>query len=346
MKNMKVIDKGKLLELLEFWGHDYTVIVPFQDNGNLLFGDLNNVALSTAFNGRPVVSLKEHLFPQREKIFTFNTSDNSRVAVQDHLDYTRRIIWGIRPCDLKGIETLDAIFLSGYVDNYYEIRRKNTVLMGLNCNEPCDTCFCAFCQAGPFAKDGFDLLFTDLGGSYLVQIGSELGEALAGKSPGFFTPATDAAVAKANSLAEASRQAFKTTVQTDLARQKLANLPEWWDNIIWQEESATCMLCGGCNFVCPACHCFNIDDITGAEGISTRIRYWDSCQLGGFTQMAAENTRNSRAERLRQRIFHKFVYIPAKYHGVPGCTGCGRCIEACPAEIDITRILERITRNG
>jgi ferredoxin len=58
--------------------------------------------------------------------------------------------------------------------------------------------------------------------------------------------------------------------------------------------------------------------------------------------MAAYNSRATQAERLRQRIYHKFSYNPDKYDGQIGCTGCGRCIDVCPAGIDITYILRRV----
>jgi ferredoxin len=339
MNEIKIIDKAKLVGLLEVWNKDYEVVVPAIESGNLIFSNLEDVEIATTFEGRPIVNPKEYMFPQREKIFTFDTTDKANIGVEPHYNERKRIIWGIRPCDLKGIETLDTIFLSNYVDSYYEVRRKNTILIGLNCIKPCDTCFCNSCNAGPFAKSGFDILFTDLGNKYLVQIGSKAGEELVCKVSELFKPASTADTDKAAALEKASLKAFKRSVSPD-AKKKL---PDTWGSPLWQEESATCILCGGCNFVCPTCHCFNIEDIASGKQSSTRVRYWDSCQFGGFTQMAAENTRRTQSERLRQRIFHKYVYTPDKYNGAIGCTGCGRCIEVCPAEIDITHILGRVT---
>ncbi len=91
-------------------------------------------------------------------------------------------------------------------------------------------------------------------------------------------------------------------------------------NPVWAEEAAKCILCGGCNWVCPTCYCFNIEDVTSGDK-TQRVRYWDSCQLGGFTQMVAMNSRATQAERLRQRIYQKFSYNPDKYGGEIGCTG-------------------------
>jgi len=319
---------------------DHEVIVPAVENGTLVFGNMGSVKMETGFSGRPLISPKEYFFPQREKIFTFNAKDSKNVDVKAHMNNAKRVIWGVRPCDLYGLKTLDTIFLTNYVDTYYKARRDNTIIIGLNCNEPCDTCFCDSCNTGPFATEAFDLLFTDLGDKYLVNVGSKKGEKAMSKSAKLFGAAAAADKTKAGDLEKKSKKAFTRSVRSVEAKKKL---PSSWGDALWPEEALPCILCGGCNFVCPTCHCFNIEDIVEGDGISTRVRYWDSCQLGGFTQMAAENTRNHQSERLRQRIFHKYVYTPDKYNGVPGCTGCGRCIEVCPAEIDITHILGRVT---
>jgi predicted aldo/keto reductase-like oxidoreductase len=46
-------------------------------------------------------------------------------------------------------------------------------------------------------------------------------------------------------------------------------------------------------------------------------------------------------ERWRQRFMHKFSYIPY-LHGLLGCTGCGRCLEACPSRIDIREVVKYV----
>lgn len=339
MNTFMIMDKGKLEDFLKSLGRDYEVVVPAIENGNLLFIEDTSKVVAD-FKGRPRISPKEYLFPQREKILSFDTSDKVNVAVKSHANETKRVIWGVRPCDLQGIKTLDAIFLTTYVDNYYEARRKNTILIGLNCNEPCETGFCASCGAGPFASDAFDLLFTDLGDRYLIDIGTKTGQELVDQNATLFSAASAGDKAKADELEKKCKQTFKRSVNPEEVRRKL---PASSGDALWVKESENCMLCGGCNFICPTCYCFNIEDVARGEQTSERVRYWDSCQLGGFTQIAAENTRRDQSERLRQRLFHKYVYIPGKYNGILGCTGCGRCIEVCPGELDITEVLGRVT---
>ena len=52
------------------------------------------------------------------------------------------------------------------------------------------------------------------------------------------------------------------------------------------------------------------------------------------------NPRRYLYERLRNRFDKKFEFFP-NVLGVTGCTGCGRCIEACPGKIDIREVLKK-----
>ena len=333
---MKILNKSNLASFLEGLKSEFKVAAPLREGQDILFGDLDSSNLATDFVGKPAFSPKEYLFPQRERLFTFR--EDADVEIEAHLNESKQVIWGVRPCDLYGLKFLDKVYLSDYVDPYYQARRSNTILMGLNCNEAEESCFCNSMGTGPFAKEGFDLLFTDLGDVFLVEVGSKGGEKLVEKQASLFTNATSKDEAQAKVLEEESKKTFKTTINLEKVKAKIDAASA---NPVWAEESAKCILCGGCNWVCPTCQCFNVDDIRSGNE-TQRVRYWDSCQLGGFTQMAAVNSRATQAARLRQRIFHKFSYNPDKYDGQIGCTGCGRCIDVCPAGIDITYILRRV----
>jgi sulfhydrogenase subunit beta (sulfur reductase) len=59
-----------------------------------------------------------------------------------------------------------------------------------------------------------------------------------------------------------------------------------------------------------------------------------------FTRHSSgHNPRGARKARVRQRFLHKLSYMPSKLGGAAGCVGCGRCITACPVNIDIREVM-------
>jgi len=114
-----------------------------------------------------------------------------------------------------------------------------------------------------------------------------------------------------------------------------------FDNPIWEEIHQKCIKCGVCTYLCPACHCFDVQDETVGEK-GRRMRNWDSCMFPKFTEHASgHNPRATQKERWRQRIMHKFNYLKENT-GLYGCVGCGRCVEYCPVNLDIRKVLKDI----
>jgi ferredoxin len=110
----------------------------------------------------------------------------------------------------------------------------------------------------------------------------------------------------------------------------------------------SCIRCGVCTYLCPSCHCFDInDEIESASPFrGTRVRTWDTCQFPDFTMHSSgHNPRPDKASRLRQRLLHKFRYF-VETTGQFMCVGCGRCISHCPVGIDIISVLEKVKSHG
>ena len=123
----------------------------------------------------------------------------------------------------------------------------------------------------------------------------------------------------------------------------LQKIKGWLDNHfedpLWAGIAERCAGCGACAFLCPACHCFDIVD-EGSESKGERRKYWDACGFGKFTMHAStHNPRDVQPARYRNRIMHKFKYYDDKF-GQTLCTGCGRCVRACPVGIDIAAVLD------
>ena len=120
-------------------------------------------------------------------------------------------------------------------------------------------------------------------------------------------------------------------------------LSKMFEHPIWDKITKGCIGCGTCTFVCPTCYCFDIDNENyGAEGC--KYRCWDSCMFSDYTRMAGgANPRPTKKERLRNRYMHKLSYFNERY-GETLCVGCGRCIENCPAHLDISEFIEKASK--
>lgn len=110
------------------------------------------------------------------------------------------------------------------------------------------------------------------------------------------------------------------------------------DTEFWIKQTAKCLSCGACTYLCPTCQCFTITD-EGSPLEGRRLRSWDSCMSPQFTlETSGHNPRAEKFKRMRNRISHKFSYYPQSYDGAYSCVGCGRCVISCPVSLDIRRV--------
>ena len=119
--------------------------------------------------------------------------------------------------------------------------------------------------------------------------------------------------------------------------------PPQFADAFWQQFSERCLSCRTCSYVCPTCRCFDVrDEVVHTDDgsqVFERLRCWDACTGEPFRRVAGgHNSRPDKGMRLRNRFFCKFYYYPQQY-GPLACTGCGRCIESCPVNVDITEVL-------
>ncbi len=336
MKEAKLESLERLLEALITAG--VRVVGPRRDGRRVVYAELDSPADYTADYIAPANSPKEFLFPKSETILEA-AYDAAGVKLEDKLDddYPATVILGVRPCDARGLASLDEVFSGEYADEFYLRRRAATTIFAVSCLR-CDTdCFCTSTGGGPDDHAGSDLLLTPLKGGYFVEAVTVKGSALLDGHAGLFTEAPqralrDRAVAGVNSELRAD---LDGTVED--ARRFLQK-PAAYDDERWERLAYRCLSCGACTFVCPTCHCYDIVD-EGKAGASRRKKNWDACQFDHFTLHASgHNPRSRQPLRWRNRFACKFKIYPERW-GVPGCVGCGRCIRVCPVGQDITETL-------
>ena len=324
----RYVRKGSLEKLYEIIkANGRSVVGPSERNGKISFRRIENYNEIAADYIQTAQSSKETAFPRTEKILDYSkNADGISVRGNDLNEIQDIVLWGVRPCDTMGADELSAIFNWDYRDEIYNNRKSRITVLGFSCSKADEYCFCTSVGGNPGNTEGSDILFTGPGenGDYLAEIITDKGLQLMSLATDVFEK--DRNIEKSRYLAE-----VPVRFDREQIRQKIEKL---FENEMWVEQSLKCLGCGACAYVCPTCACFDIqDEAHGRSG--SRVRCWDSCGFSLFTlHTSGHNPREVQSQRWRQRIMHKFSYMPDRL-SVYGCTGCGRCSRACPADMNI-----------
>ncbi|MFH1201537.1 MAG: 4Fe-4S dicluster domain-containing protein [Candidatus Omnitrophota bacterium] len=255
-------------------------------------------------------------------------------------------IFGVKNCDLTSLRIQDFVFKEGIqTDPVYDTKRQNTLIVSSDCTAYKEVCFCLALDIKPHPESGFDLNLSVLNDGFILEIGSQKGRDTIKNLRHLFIPTTPGQLSGRRLKRENLIEKLKTyllglNLAPASSLQKAAK--GGYHNLeLWTHFMLTCVECGACNFICPACHCFILEDRLRKNN-PVRSKVWDSCLYLNYAKVAGgANPLNTRAKRLRNRFMKKFDFFPDNL-GTFGCTGCGRCIEACPAKIDIREVLKNL----
>jgi sulfhydrogenase subunit beta (sulfur reductase) len=280
---------------------------------------------------RSALSVKNVVFPKVENMFFYvNAKTESTITDIDLNMIPEVVLWGAHPCDNAAFDTLRSIFCWDINDEFFSKRLEKLLVIGLSCHLSDEYCFCTSVGLSPTSSKGSDILLTKLqNGDYIAEFLTEKGNNVLLSAPELFEPAAEGKV-----LITEVKQKFHHEQVTE----KLATA---FEHPFWVENSLRCIGCGACAYVCPTCACFDIQDETKGKN-GKRYRSWDSCGFGLFTlHTSGHNPREVQSQRWRQRIMHKFSYMPDRNESL-GCVGCGRCSSGCPADMNIAEQLEAL----
>ncbi len=273
-------------------------------------------------------TLKPVFFAAHEPLWEARVTDERLRFAAIEAPRQRHAVIGVRACDLAALAIHDAHFKD---DPHYMARRAGVFLIAVNCARPAPTCFCASTGDGPAASDGYDLLLDELDEGYLIQAGSDAGQALLARlSTDTATEVQCALAAEQLRMAAADQQ--RRLPSGDLPSVLFSRL----EHPRWTETAMRCLSCGNCTSVCPTCFCNTQVEDAALDGTHTRrVRVWDSCFTEGHSYIHGIVIRDDTRKRYRQWLTHKLGSWHAQY-GRSGCVGCGRCITWCPVGIDLT----------
>ncbi len=285
-------------------------------------------------------SPKRFFLPHRETLATFEVDG---IGWRKKVDYNidrPRVFFGLHACDINALNKLDKVLLEGpYPTPYYAGKRRNTFIIGIGCT-PLPFCFCRS-MGTDTVLHGFDMFLTSLGDRYFVEIHSATAynfiQQLENREP-------DEAdhLAYMQVVAERNKKFTASVDTTDLT--KILDME--FQSGVWQNWGDRCLSCGTCANVCPTCYCYGVEervDLALRKAVKERQLY--SCNLLDFAEVAGgHNFRPASATRLKYRYYHKHRgFVEAFEESL--CVGCGRCGEACLADITVPEVIQSV-RHG
>ena len=323
------LSKEKANGIFRQWAEKYDIFAPVLMEGEGCFSDTDIIRYEKVdslddieWNKKSDYSFKEVLLAINETLFYF-TEDQTTIPKGPEKD----ILIFLRACDLHAVKRLDDIYLNNKFEDYYYARvreKARFVLMG--CESTCTSGFCV--SMGTNKADNYDAYIKVNGDEVLMDVKWEdLVISLEDVKSVEVTPDY------------VTENKEKVTLPKNLSNESFANP-------IWKEYGDRCIKCGRCNFVCPTCTCFTMQDIFYKDNakVGERRRVWASCQIDGYTDMAGgHGFRQSQGDRMRFKVMHK-IYDFEKRFGYPMCVGCGRCDDVCPEYISYSNCVNRLAK--
>ena len=293
----------------------------FSDVDCIRYGKVNSIS-EIVFDKKSEYSFKEVLSPISQTLFYFTENE------QKESDPPKKsAIIFLRSCDLHALKRLDDMYLhNGSEDYYYKRTRDHIKIVLIGCKQSFDNCFCV--SMGTNISENYDMSVNVQGSAYAINCKDSQWNQFfldLGASRHLVVPD------------QVHENKIKVRVPENLS-------PEVARASMWEQYNKRCINCGRCNFVCPSCTCFSMQDIHYCDNANAgeRRRVWSSCMVDKFTDVAGGGSyRKKNGERMRFKVLHK-VYSHKKRHGCHMCVGCGRCDDICPEYISFSHCVNQL----
>ena len=211
----------------------------FSDTNRVRYGEISTIE-EIEFNEKSHFSYKEVLLPISQTLFFFAGDKCIEAEVEE-----KSLIVFLRSCDMHSLKRIDDIYLrNGFEDPYYKKLREKTKFILIGCKESYENCFCV--SMGTNKTDEYD--------AYLRVDGDDV----------FIDAKDNELLSLLNDSVEKEEVSVKPEFITE--NEVKVNIPEnlsldVMKSKVWDEYSERCIACGRCNFVCPTCTCFTMQDI-------------------------------------------------------------------------------------
>lgn len=324
------VNNTVLNTIFETWQTEYNIYAPrkypdggrFSDTDCIHYGKIDT-AEEIIFDKKSEYSFKEFLTPVSQTLFFFTEGETKEADIPQ-----RKAIIFLRSCDLHALKRLDDMYLcNGPADYYYSRLRENIKIVLMGCEHSFENCFCV--SMGTNRSSNYDMsIDRQADGTYLIDCKDADWEkqfAAAG------------CVQQEVSPSYVIENSITVTVPENLTAEAAGSK-------MWDDYDSRCINCGRCNFVCPTCTCFTMQDLFYSENgkAGERRRVWASCMVDGFTDVAGGGScRQKNGQRMRFKVLHKVLDYKQR-NGYHMCVGCGRCDDICPEYISFSNCVNRL----
>lgn len=324
----------EMQQLFDALSRDYTLLGPVKMKGEGTYSDTDVIRYGELkkweeleWDVKSHYSFKEAILPITQILFYF-TEDEVKEARQER---RKPAVLFMRSCDVHAMKRLDEVYLNNcFEDHYYKRLRQavNIVLMG--CENSCESGFCV--SMGSNQTQDYDWAVNVRENGNAVEIDSRwkvLDELLKAALPSLTSKEVTPDFVTENPVkVRIPKECGTEVVKADF----------------WKEYDSRCIGCGRCNFVCPTCTCFTMQDIfyqdNGRAGERRRVHA--SCMVDGYTDVAGGGSyRKTNGQRMRFKVLHKISDFNKKF-GYHMCVGCGRCDDVCPEYISFSTCVNRV----
>ncbi|MBN2185241.1 MAG: 4Fe-4S dicluster domain-containing protein [Candidatus Krumholzibacteriota bacterium] len=335
------IKKENISGFIEGLMSDYVLFAPVKDGETVSFRKIESADSIAEDYMNTDKSPKDIFFPPAEVLFSFDSGE----ITKNECSEKPFAVWGLRGCDVKSLTLLNMVFGTArqnpedemFQDPYWKEKYDNALIIQTACNDPRSTCFCNWFGGSPHDGEKADILVIYIGDAYLLDPKSDKGRKYL-ETVKNTEPAAKKDIKEAERLRAEADSSLSAVFELDGIVGRMSGL---FNSGVWEEIGAKCVNCGACAFICPTCHCFDVQD-EGKGKKGKRIRIWDTCMFPVFTAEASgHNPRELSKDRLRQRFMHKYSYFMENY-GEHLCTGCGRCVVVCPVNLDIREVAKKV----
>ncbi len=324
------VNNTVLNTIFKAWQTEYNLYAPrkysgggrFSDTDCIRYGKVSRVD-EIVFDQKSEYSFKEVLIPISQTLFFFTESETKETDAPK-----KGAIIFLRSCDLHALKRLDDMYLhNGPEDYYYQRLRANIKIVLMGCQHSFENCFCV--SMGTNQSTNYDMsIDQQADGTYLIDCKNE---------DWAYQLATENCIQKDVIPSHVTQNDITVTIPSNLTT-------EVSNSTMWNEYDSRCINCGRCNFVCPTCTCFTMQDLYYSENgkVGERRRVWASCMVDGFTDMAGGGSyRQKNGQRMRFKVLHKVLDYKQR-NGYHMCVGCGRCNDICPEYISFSNCINKL----